>query len=60
MTSDLLSDLAAQIPELLLKTEAADLEFYGRDWRNIDHGEVIQRQAALGDHRPLSLKKSGR
>ncbi|MCB1567618.1 MAG: FAD-binding oxidoreductase [Xanthomonadales bacterium] len=32
MTSDLLSDLAAQIPELLLKTEAADLEFYGRDW----------------------------
>lgn len=32
MSETLLTDLARHLPELMLKTEAADLEFYGRDW----------------------------
>ncbi len=32
MTTQLLEDLAARFPDLALKTDAADLAYYGRDW----------------------------
>ena len=32
MTDSRLADLAGRLPALLLKTDAADLEYYGRDW----------------------------
>ncbi len=32
MTSPLLNELRTRLPDLMLKTDAADLEHYGRDW----------------------------
>ncbi|HET9049854.1 MAG TPA: FAD-binding oxidoreductase [Chiayiivirga sp.] len=32
MTAALLADLAAHLPTLVLKTDASDLAYYGRDW----------------------------
>lgn len=32
MSTTLLADLSGRLPDLLLKTDPVDLEFYGRDW----------------------------
>jgi len=32
MSTALLADLSGRLPDLLLKTDSADLEYYGRDW----------------------------